>query len=303
MEHHQIRYVIEVANYLNFSKAATKLFVTQPTITQQIAKLEKELSVKLFERKTRAVKLTIAGRSFVKQAKKVIIELEKLEQLMQDYSLLNLGEIKIGILTNIITQNLVEHLPEFQSLYPGINIKIIEVAGSQDLLNLLKAGSIDIAYLLLSQSANYENQIIFYPVKIGQVVIIAAQCKQFSGARSIQLAELVDEVFILPPNSHSIYDDIYITCRKIGFEPKVICECGQINTVFNLVAKGFGLAFISSQLADNELPGNIKIVNFEPAIERTLAMAILEEKNQIPIIKAFREFILNVIASKAQNAL
>lgn len=303
MEHHQIRYVIEVANYLNFSKAATKLFVTQPTITQQIAKLEKELSVKLFERKTRAVKLTIAGRSFVKQAKKVIIELEKLEQLMQDYSLLNLGEIKIGILTNIITQNLVEHLPEFQSLYPGINIKIIEVAGSQDLLNLLKAGSIDIAYLLLSQSANYENQIIFYPVKIGKVVIIAAQYKKISGARSIQLAELVDEVFILPPNSHSIYDDIYITCRKIGFEPKVICECGQISTVFNLVAKGFGLAFISSQLAESELPDNIKIVNFEPVIERTLAMAILEEKNQIPIIKAFREFILNVMASKAQNGL
>lgn len=303
MEHHQIRYVIEVANCLNFSKAATKLFVTQPTITQQIAKLEKELGLKLFERKTRAVKLTIAGKSFIKQAEKVIIELEKLEKLMQDYSLLNLGEIKIGILTNTITQNLVECIPRFQQLYPGINIKIIEVAGSQDLISLLKAGSIDIAYLLLSQSVNYENQIIFYPVKFGKVVIIVNNTHKFVKDKNIKLADAADEFFILPPSSHSIYDVIYMACRKVGFEPKVSCECGQISTVFNLVAKGFGIAFISSVIPEKDLPNNIKIVTFEPFIERTLAMAILDEKNQIPIIIAFREFILNTIANKPQKGL
>lgn len=295
MELQQLRYVIHVAQHLNFSKAAAELFVTQPNLSHQILKLETEIGVSLFERKTRSVKLTPAGEKFIIGAKKILTELDMLSQSMHEYGALNTGEIRIGTLPFSGNLGLTPYIPDFQKSYPGIHIRIMEVAGSKELIKLLLAGSIDVACVIPQPDKEYELPIKFYPLFKGRVVLITNLAHCFAERKHIHLAEAEKELFILPPITHSMRDVALNACRECGFEPKTACECGQINTMFNLVAKGFGISFISSQFVEHSTPSDIKIVTFEPHIERTIYLAIREDKHRSPVIAAFRDFMLKAI--------
>ena len=133
MELHQLRYAVKVAKHLNFSKAAAELYLSQPNLSHQIAKLETELGVSLYERKTRFVRLTAAGEIFIAHAEKVLSELDALHQAMQGCGDLSSGDLTIGLLS-AGGQRIISHLPAFQKKYPGIHIRIVEVAGSPELI-------------------------------------------------------------------------------------------------------------------------------------------------------------------------
>ena len=298
MELQQLRYAIQVARHLNFSKAAAELFVTQPNLSHQILKLETELGVSLFERKTRSVKLTPAGEKFVASAKKILTELEMLSQSMHEYGALNAGEIRIGTLPFSGNMGLTPYIPDFQKTYPGIQIKIMEVAGSNELLKLLTAGNIDVACVIPQSDKDVGLPVKLYPLSQGSVVLITHLAHRFAQEKQVALSDAAEELFILPPVTHSMRDIALSTCRKCGFEPRTACECSQLNTLFNLVAKGFGISFISSQSVEFSTPPDIKLVPFEPHIERTIYLAIREDMTRLPLIAAFRDFMLNSIPQK-----
>lgn len=293
MELHQLRYVIQVAQHLNFSKAAIELCITQPNLSHQILKLENEIGVTLFERKTRSVKPTPAGEKFVEHAKKVLAELETLSLVMQEFRSASTGTIILGILPSIGDHGLTTHIPEFQNRYPGIQIRIIEADGSYDLIKMLLTGSIDVAYLIPPHDKNYSDQINFHPIAKGKIVLITSKNHRFATKGHIILSDASEERFILPPVSHSMYNAALNVCRSSGFEPRISCECSQLNTLFNLVAKGLGIGFISSQFVESSLLSDVSMITFEPLIERTGCIAILKDKRQLPVISVFRDFILN----------
>lgn len=299
MELQQLRYAILVAKHLNFSKAAAELFVTQPNLSHQILKLETEIGVSLFERKTRSVKLTPAGEKFVSGAKKILTELETLSQSMHEYKALITGDIRIGTLPFTGNLGFTPFIPDFQKIYPGVHIKIIEVAGSNELIKLLLAGNIDVACVIPQPDKDSDMQIKFYPLFKGNVVLITNPAHRFVQKKQISLAEAAEELFILPPPlTHSIRDVVLNACRDCGFEPKISCECGHLNTLFNLVANGFGISFVSTQFIESSVPSDIRVVPFEPFIERTIYLAVREDKHQSPVIAVFRDFMLKMITKK-----
>lgn len=299
-ELHQLRYVVQIAKHLNFSRAADDLCVTQPTLSHQILKLEEELGVSLFERRTRSVKPTVAGQRFIDQAEKVLADLECLRQSMQEYSSCVSGDIRIGVLPVAGSPNLTSFIPAFRKNYPGIRIRIIEAAGSHELMKLLLAGSIDVACLIPQPEQSYKVPIRFYPLISGRVVLVTAENHRFANRQHISLFEAADEMFILPPVTHSIYDVALSACRASGFEPKIACECGQLTTLLNLVAKGVGISFASSQLVEASLPAGICVIPFEPVIERTICLAALAVRHQ-PIISTFCDFMLKAVLTPAMR--
>ncbi|MDR3561510.1 MAG: LysR family transcriptional regulator [Negativicutes bacterium] len=294
MELNHLQYVVELANHLNFSKAASSLFITQPTLSQQIAKLEEEIGIKLFERKTRSVKLTSAGEEFVIYAKRALSEIQNLRQAMQEYTSLDKGRIKFGFVTSLRLLGITSCIAAFQKRHPGIDIQIIE-RGSQDLVNLLQTTDIDIALLVHSPDKISGLPIDFYPLVHGRLVLVVAKQHPLVGTKVVSFDRIAHEKFILPAQSYNLHDIILAACRSRGFEPKTILQWGQLETMFDLVANGLGVGFVSSQVMDNYSRPDIAVLPIEPVIERTTYLAISSDKQHLPAVVAFKEFILNTL--------
>lgn len=295
MELHQLQYVIQVAEYLNFSRAAERLCVTQPTLSHQISKLEDEFGVTLFERKTRSVKLTPAGEKFVEQAKKVMAELDILRSEMQMNRSVGSGNIRIG-LPAADAHGMAACVSAFRRSYPGIQLKIVENAGSEELIKLLLTGNVDIACVLPLPDKDYGAQIEFYPLISGELMLITSKQHRFAQRKHIKLAEAAQEYFVFAPVTHSMYIVALNACRRSGFEPRIACECAQLNNLLSFVAKGLGISFVSSQFV-NSLPPDIRVISFEPAMERTVALAVMKNKHQMPVVSVFRDFVLQAFRS------
>ena len=297
MELHQLRYVVQVAKHLNFSKAADELYLSQPNLSQQISKLETEIGVTLYERKTRSVKLTPAGEVFVRHAEKILAELDNLQLAMQECSGLGAGEIGIGILS-AGGQRLISHFPAFQKQYPGVHLRIVESAGSPELIHLLQSGQIDVAYLIQPATHNHDHKLRFDPLIRGSIVLIVDERHRFADRERISFSELAAERFVFPPRALSMHNSILNVCRASGFEPKITCECGPLNTVLDLVAAGLGVAFASSPILDALQLKQVKTIFLDPVIERTVSLATLEDKHHLPVISVFRNFMLDAISRK-----
>ncbi|WP_025715853.1 LysR family transcriptional regulator, partial [Paenibacillus sp. 1-18] len=126
MEFRQLQYTLQIAAEKNFSRAAEKLHIAQPSLSQQLSKLEKELGVLLFQRNTSTVELTHAGASFVEKAKKIVDAVEQLRQEMDDISQLRKGKVVVGSMP-ITGSHLLPHvLPVFKKAHPDIEIVLVE---------------------------------------------------------------------------------------------------------------------------------------------------------------------------------
>ena len=296
MELHQLMYVIQVAKHHHFSKAANDLCITQPTLSNQIIKLEEEIGVRLFDRRTRSVKSTAAGEEFVIYAKKILGDIDRLRQAMQDHTSLKKGQIKIGSVPTTAQLGLTNNIALFQNCYPGLHIHITE-AGSRHLINLLHTSEIDIAFLIPPLDCDTSLPIKFHPLIPGEVVLITSKDHPIANKKLINLKEVAQERFVFLPRNWSIHEVALKACQSSGFEPDIACECSQLETMFGLVSSGFGIGFSTSQVAATR--SDIAIVTFKPLIQRTTCLALLNDSYHTSAIIAFRDFILDAFGNNS----
>lgn len=294
MELHQLRYALRLAAHLHFSKAANELGITQPSLSQQIDKLEKELGVKLFMRRTRSVELTTAGEEFVARANRVIAELDQLRATMKNHThptnetirigtfLSNMGELKLGAL-----------FQQFQKIYLNINIQVVEKPGSYDLSKLLKSGSIDGAFLVPSVALRTDQTITCHTIVPGIVHVILRKDHPFAGQKSVLLSDLPTQTCVVMSHTYSIYGSVMDACKASGFHLKIGSHCNYVETMVDLVAQGFGISFLSSQFAETISHPDITSRPLEPFIDRNLSFVYLTEKTSSAPLISFRDYILN----------
>ena len=139
----QLKYVVKVSEMGSFSHASKLLYISQPTLSQQIASLEEELGVKLFLRHSRSVGLTEAGREYVQYARKILNDLEALENSMKNYSSLQKGTLTVGLLWIFGYLGLSELVSGFLDVFPNIDLKV-KVNGSSKLLEMLYQREVDV---------------------------------------------------------------------------------------------------------------------------------------------------------------
>lgn len=294
MELHQLHYVLKVAEHLHFSKAAGELGITQPSLSQQIGKLEKELGVQLFLRRTRSVQLTPAGEEFVVRAQKLMSELDQLGQAMRRHSLLKKETINIGtFLSNMGPIKLGALVQRFQNVHPDISFQVTERPGSYDLSRMLKAGAIDGAFLVPSVALRADPAITCHTIIPGIVHVILRKDHPLAGREKIGLSALTTENCIVMSRTYSIYGAVIDACKAGGFSPKVVSYCNFVETMVDLVAQGFGVSFLSSQFAATIDHPNIVSLPLDPGIERNLSFVCLAGKADSPPLATFRDFVLN----------
>lgn len=272
MEIHHLRYVAKLAQRLHFSKAADELQITQPSLSQQIILIEKELGVKLFERKTRSVELTPAGEEFVAYSASLLKDWDRLLDAMHRHSSIKKGHLRLGTLVNMSLLNLNQHLQSFQSENPNILINIVEVVGSSEVLKLLESGSIDIGFAIPTSELQAPSEFISFPLIPGFVVAVLPLNHPLASRSSLRLHELSQENLIFPARIHSAHAHILNACRNEGFEPKIVGTNSQVRTGIDLAAKGFGICLLSSHFVYGADRSDVAIIPIEPIIPRDITM-------------------------------
>jgi LysR family hydrogen peroxide-inducible transcriptional activator len=240
MELQQLRYVAAVARAGNFSRAAEECHVSQPSLSQQIQKLEEELGERLFDRLRRQARLTSAGERFLQRAVRVLDELEAAQREARESNDLAHGRVVIGVLPTIAPYFLPGVIAAFNRGYPGIEVVVQEETTAR-LLKLARDCDVDVAIASLPIDHGR-----FAVVELFREELLLAMPATHALARkrSISIADLENERFILMKEGHCLGDQVLRFCNKSDFHPRVSCRSAQIETVQALVRTGLGISLI-----------------------------------------------------------
>ena len=292
MELYHLRYILKLAQYLHFSQTAAKLNITQPSLSQGLLQVEQELGVKLFERKTRSVRLTPAGEEFARQAEKVLAAMDQLYEGMQRHAAQKKATLRIGTLLNMARLDLNAQVLSFQKDNPHSRILINEVLGSIELIRQLEAEIFDLVFFMPSPEMKLADHLKAEPVLDGRAVAIVPHCHRLAAMAAVNIADLAEESLIFPAESHSLFGILMSVCRDAGFKPKITAQNSQVDTGVEMAAQGIGIALVSSQFVGPTAGRGVEVKPLEPLIPRTICLAYSRQTKKLREIQLFRDFIL-----------
>ncbi len=303
MEIRQLQYALQIAKEMNFSRAAEKLHIAQPSLSQQLSKLEKEIGVLLFQRNTNSVELTHAGSVFMEQAQTIVDHIEQLKREMGDISQMRKGKLIVGSLPITGSHILPLVLPVFQSRYPEIEIVLVEET-SANLEALTSSGQTDICLLSLP----IDHSALIYRTLIEEEICLAVPPRHHLTSLNhqsnspIHMSLLKDEPFILLKKGQGFRQITIDLCKAAGFEPNIVFESSNIETVQSLVAAGMGIALVPRMVTRDRglssAPAYFTLA--EPAPTRTLVIAYRKGRYLSKAAEAFIDTLTEVINSSLE---
>ncbi|URN94032.1 MAG: LysR family transcriptional regulator [Candidatus Pristimantibacillus lignocellulolyticus] len=250
MELRQLSYVIQIAKDKNFSRAAEKLHIAQPSLSQQLSKLEQELNVMLFRRTTNSVEPTEAGQVFVDKAQDILDAVEQLRQEMDDMAQMRKGKLVVGTLPITGAHILPLVLPRFGEQYPQIEVVLVEETTAK-LEQLTASGGTDLSLLTLPL---IDATLSCEPYMEEEICVAVPKNHRLAGRTDpIDILELRDEPFIALKRGQGFRQITLELCETAGFTPRVVFESTNIDTVQSLVAGEMGIAFVPNMLTRNSL--------------------------------------------------
>jgi LysR family hydrogen peroxide-inducible transcriptional activator len=250
MEVHQLRYFCAVARHGTFTRASEVEHVAQPSLSQQILKLEAELGARLFDRLPRSAKLTVFGKAFLPKAERILRELEEARIELRDMSGNEKGQVVVGIIPTIAAYLLPTLLNDFTVRHPQVTIKIIEDI-TPTLLQRLRHGTIDIAVVALPVAGSELASVKLFEEKFYAVL---PEKHPLASRPSISLTELNCEPFLLLKEGHCFRDSVIAACNKLKMSPSIVFESGQFATILAMVSAGMGVSAVPA-MAVQPQPG------------------------------------------------
>lgn len=245
MEIHQLRYFLAVARELNFSRAAERSFVAQPSLSQQIRKLEEELGERLFERTRREVALTPAGEAFRAHAQRVLENLEEARASVAEFSGEPRGRVVLGGLPTVVPYLFPGLLRTFVARHPKVEVVVHEDTTAQ-LSAAVHAREIDLAVVSLPVEApGLESEALFAE----NLLVALPEGHALAGRRRLALADLDAESFVLMKEGHCLAGQALQFCSASGFQPHVSFRSAQIETLLAFVAAGWGVSIVPRMAA------------------------------------------------------
>ncbi|MEO9170483.1 MAG: LysR family transcriptional regulator [Candidatus Baltobacteraceae bacterium] len=289
MKFRQLRYAVAVGRRLSFTRAAEALSVAQPALSQQIASLEGELGVRLFERTNRRVSLTDAGRAFVSRAEGILADVASVTEEMTSYAGGLRGRVVVGTYQSFAEYALPKLLGRFHAAYPGIEVALRE-GMADELLASLRNGALDVFIGDLSEtSASSEYAFEQAPLYEDELAIAVAPSHPLASRRSVQIGELRGEPFVIFRPGSQMTSRLNALARAAGYEPRVAFESVDSLTVRSLVAERLGIALFPRTLGNTPGP-NIALVSLDPPLRRRMSI-VTRKTASGPSAQRFIEFI------------
>ncbi|WP_179220323.1 LysR substrate-binding domain-containing protein [Rhodococcus sp. NCIMB 12038] len=241
MEIRWMRSFLAVAEELNYSRAAERLHIVQPAVTQHIRQLERSVGTPLFVRTTRSVALTSAGEAFLEPCRRALAQIETAERLARAAADGHAGHVRIGFAGIFASAGIARIAREVREAEPDITLEIRPSSHNARLLEELLDGSIDIGLYSALFTSEGIRQWETPPVRLG---VLVAPAHPLTQRASIDIGELRTEPFVLTDASAGLVlrDTILETCRSAGFMPIIAQESGDAYSVLTLVAAGIGIS-------------------------------------------------------------
>ncbi|WP_210208209.1 LysR family transcriptional regulator [Rhodoplanes roseus] len=257
MELRHLRYFVAVAEESHITRAAERLGLQQPPLSQQMKALERELGVQLLRRRPRGVELTAAGRSFLADARAVLAQAEHAVAGARRTARGEQGQICIGFTSSAPFHPLVPRLIRtFRETFPGV-AATLEEGGTLELVDGVQRETVDVAVVRTPVEAD---GLVVHPLLAEPMVVALPRAHGLAGGAagaSLSLKALAGETFILyrRRSGPGLYDAIIGACRAAGFSPAVGQEVPRIVSTLNLVAAGLGLSLVPQSLARMQMDG------------------------------------------------
>jgi DNA-binding transcriptional LysR family regulator len=255
MELRHLRYFVAVAEEGHITRAAQRLGLQQPPLSQQIRALEREIKVSLFLRHPRGVTLTDAGRSFFEDAQSILVQVDRAAARAQRTARGELGRIAVGFTTSAPFHPLVARaIRQFRQHRPDVSFAL-EESSSVDLVKALREERLD-AVFIRSAIADPAGLAVHALLQEDMVAALPSRHERVRQPK-LGLKELADDTFILyrRPTGAGLYDVIIAACARAGFSPRVGQEAPRIVSTLNLVAAGLGVTLVPASLAGLPLEG------------------------------------------------
>ena len=294
MEMHQLRYVVAVARARNFSRAAEQCHVSQPSLSQQIQKLEEELGERLFDRMKRQAKLTPHGEAFLPRALKILEEVDVAKREASDAHRLLRGRVIVGVLPTIAPYLLPAVLIDFAKEFPGVEIIVQEETTAQ-LLKLANVCEIDFA---VASRPIHDQRMEVKDLFTEELRLALPPRHSLTRKRTVRLTDLEKEPFIVMKEGHCLGDQVLTFCERRDLKPTISFRSAQLETIQALVHSGVGISLVPAMAARNKHAGVPEYRSLvRPKPERKI-VAIWPR--QRPLSRAAKE-LLKQIAAKCKE--
>ena len=251
MELRQLRYFCAVAETASFSRAAQQTHVSQPSLSQQIQKLEQELGVRLFDRLGRTVRLTEPGRLFLPRARNILHEVEAASSNIQEHATEIGGTVSMGVIPTVAPYFLPRRLAVFSRKYPSVRVNVVEEI-TPLLLEALRAGRVDVAILALPLTAR-GHEFVPFPIVTEKLFAALPKGHRLAKRRHVALEQLREEPFLLLRDGHCFRDTALDLCKQARMHPKVVFESGQFSSILSMVAAGMGVSIVPHMAVDTHI--------------------------------------------------
>ncbi|MFJ9588035.1 LysR substrate-binding domain-containing protein [Streptomyces acidicola] len=263
MELRQVRYFLAVAEECHFGRAAARLHVAQPALSQQIKQLERELGTALFLRSTRHVELTEAGRHLTGYARTLVAEAERARIHMTELATGHAGRVSVGFIGTATYDVLPRVARTVRAQLPRISMDLHGELLTPKLVDGLLTGTYDLA-VFRSGAADTEG-VSITPLRTEPLVAVVPAHHPLAACQQIALKALADEPFVIHPSQtrSAMYDRVLSACNRAGFQPSSLVEVGETATLVVLVAAGHGVALVPQSVQSLRLDG----VTYVPLIE------------------------------------
>ncbi|WP_026915963.1 LysR substrate-binding domain-containing protein [Christiangramia portivictoriae] len=291
----QLHYVLAVAEHKNFTKAAQKVFVTQPTLSMQIQKLEEELDITIFDRTKKPIQLTEVGQKIVQQARNIVNESDRIKDIVDQQKGFIGGIFRLGVIPTIMPTLLPMFIGNFMKKFPKVKLKIEELH-TEAIIEKLKEGHLDaaIAATPLQIEGIKENVLYYEPF----VPYIPKEMEMHSSEK-IDIDSLDINKILLLEDGHCFKDGIINLCKanREYDGDQLQLESGSFETLIKLANEGLGMTLLpylhTLELKDSEKK-NLKMFN-DPVPAREVSLIYNRSELKMQIIEALRSTIASVV--------
>lgn len=291
----QLKYVLAIAEHKNFTKAAEKCYVTQPTLSTQIQKLEDQLDITIFDRGKKPIELTEVGRMIVNQARNIVNEADRIKDIVDQQKGFIGGEFRLGIIPTIMPTLLPMFLKNFIKKYPKVKLKIEELT-TEEIISRINEGHLDaaIAATPLEQETVKERALYYEPF-----VAYIPSTHRLYGKKQLEVSDLEMDDMLLLEDGHCFREGVINLCKtfKNQIDENFQLESGSIETLIKLSNEGLGMTLLPylHTLDMTEIQKkNLKYFS-KPSPAREVSIIYHKSELKMQIISALHEVISGVI--------
>lgn len=281
-----LRYFVAAAEELHFTRAAERIGIAQPALSQQMQKLERELGTPLFHRERRRITLTDAGAVLLEEARRLLADFGRTVSRVEEIGRGETGTLVVAFAASVMFVALPKLIRRFRTQFPDVRLELLELNSAQQVEGIA-SGAIDLGFVREAQlhESLQERTILREPL-----VVAVAKSHRLAGRKRVALRELAGDDFVLFPRdvSPGLHARVTSLCLDAGFSPRIVQVSRELYTTVSLVESGLGVTIIPSSIRKMGWTG-VRYLAIAAADASTRIDMTWRTGNTRPVLRAFMD--------------